>query len=71
MFLGKYGMRRWPKTPNPSERCYIRLETCFPSNLTNASDVFKHIAFADPQCGDCSKSNFGSSLSPSLIYFFK
>ncbi|KAF8610532.1 hypothetical protein BDV93DRAFT_517652 [Ceratobasidium sp. AG-I] len=52
-FLGDYGARHWPRTPNSSMRCYIRLETCFPPDLSNASDMFKHLAFVSPQCGDC------------------
>ncbi|KAH9950688.1 hypothetical protein B0H21DRAFT_819141 [Amylocystis lapponica] len=35
--------------------CKIEYSTCFgePSELGSASEVFKHIAFACPECGDC------------------
>ncbi|KAG8745306.1 hypothetical protein FRC10_008323 [Ceratobasidium sp. 414] len=62
-FLGNYGSRYWPRFPTPSLRCPIEFDVCFPPELTNASDVFKHVAFGAPQCGDCSKRLFLSLLS--------
>ena len=35
--------------------CIIKYHECFPSELRLASDVFVHIAFANVECGDCSK----------------
>ncbi|KAG8686910.1 hypothetical protein FRC09_013844, partial [Ceratobasidium sp. 395] len=52
-FLGKQGSRYWPSFPNPFLQCPINFNICFPPELTNASDVFKHVAFSAPQCGDC------------------
>lgn len=46
-------------------RCTIQLATCFTvpdskggtlaSQATKASEIFKHVAFRNPQCGDCSE----------------
>lgn len=58
-FLGERGSSRWPQFPAPHAphmRCTIEFEKCFPSGLTSASEMFKHVAFAAPECGDCSTS---------------
>ncbi|CAE6446760.1 unnamed protein product, partial [Rhizoctonia solani] len=52
-FLGDYGMGHWPRFPTQYMRCAIQFSTCFPSSLSSASEAFKHIAFKEPQCGDC------------------
>ncbi|KDN51800.1 hypothetical protein RSAG8_00348, partial [Rhizoctonia solani AG-8 WAC10335] len=52
-FLGDYGMGHWPRFPTQYMRCAIQFPTCFPSDLTSASEAFKHVAFKEPQCGDC------------------
>ncbi|KAG9119574.1 hypothetical protein FRC07_005346 [Ceratobasidium sp. 392] len=52
-FLGEYGSQYWPRFPNPFLRCQIDFSVCFPPELTTSSDVFKHIAFGAPRCGDC------------------
>ncbi|KAG8710670.1 hypothetical protein FRC08_016864 [Ceratobasidium sp. 394] len=52
-FLGDYGSRYWPQFPTPYLGCRIESDACFPPELTNASDVFKHVTFKAPKCGDC------------------
>ncbi|QRW00561.1 exopolysaccharide phosphotransferase [Ceratobasidium sp. AG-Ba] len=52
-FLGTYGWRHWPQFSKSFLQCQIEFDICFPSDLSNASDVFKHIAFVAPKCGDC------------------
>lgn len=36
------------------QECQISLDTCFPTTLNRSSEVFKHVAFGNPACGDCS-----------------
>ncbi|CAE6520913.1 unnamed protein product [Rhizoctonia solani] len=52
-FLGDRGMGHWPGFPTQYMRCAIQFSTCFPSDLSGASNAFKHMAFKEPQCGDC------------------
>jgi hypothetical protein len=56
-FLGDRGSGRWPQFPAQYMRCVIEFSQCFPSGLSSASEVFKHVAFEAPQCGDCSMSS--------------
>lgn len=48
---------RWIDYSNPGPRrfCSLNIQQCFrPSEiLQDSSDLFKHIAFAQPECGDC------------------
>ena len=37
--------------------CTISKAECFPPRITSASEAFKHIAFVNPRCGDCSQHN--------------
>ncbi|KAF7330908.1 hypothetical protein MVEN_02430400 [Mycena venus] len=43
--------------PNPKDKsvqyCEIDVETCFPSNSSSSLDLFKRVAFEQPNCGDC------------------
>lgn len=34
--------------------CQISLDFCFPTGLNRTSEIFKHVAFENPECGDCS-----------------
>ncbi|KAH7340746.1 hypothetical protein B0J17DRAFT_749529 [Rhizoctonia solani] len=52
-FLGDHGMGHWPRFPTKHMQCAIQFSTCFPSGLSSASEAFKHLAFKEPQCGDC------------------
>ncbi|CAE7207881.1 unnamed protein product [Rhizoctonia solani] len=52
-YLGEQGMGHWPQFPTQHMRCAIQFSTCFPPDLSSASEAFKHIAFNEPQCGDC------------------
>ncbi|CCO28096.1 3-O-alpha-D-mannopyranosyl-alpha-D-mannopyranose xylosylphosphotransferase OS=Cryptococcus gattii serotype B (strain WM276 / ATCC MYA-4071) GN=XPT1 PE=3 SV=1 [Rhizoctonia solani AG-1 IB] len=52
-FLGDYGMGHWPRFPTQYMHCAIVFSKCFPTELSSASDMFKHVAFKEPQCGDC------------------
>lgn len=69
-FLKGTAKRSWPQmTPNSQwlagkdsndwrpaiPDCKIDLDECFPTTLGNASQAFTHVAFAKPECGDCSK----------------
>ncbi|KAG9092209.1 hypothetical protein FRC06_000197 [Ceratobasidium sp. 370] len=63
-FLGDYGSRYWPRFPTPSLQCRIEFNVCFPPELTNASDVFKHVAFRAPKCGDCIINALVSASGP-------
>ncbi|KAJ6516459.1 hypothetical protein C8R45DRAFT_960203 [Mycena sanguinolenta] len=38
---------------NSAQHCTIRAEECFPSGLSSSLDVFKRVAFEQPECGDC------------------
>lgn len=63
--LGVHGQRQFPnftqpadwETPqmhaHPGKRCKLQLEKCF-KTFTSANEVFQHVAFAEPACGDCS-----------------
>ncbi|KAK7061226.1 hypothetical protein R3P38DRAFT_2828276 [Favolaschia claudopus] len=51
-----YPLIRTVKTnpEDPSARhCEIDVEQCFPSNSSSSLDVFTHVAFEQPDCGDC------------------
>lgn len=55
--LGTRGQQKWPAfTPDAPEdklpSCRISFRQCFPGH-SRASEVFKHIAFRELQCGDC------------------
>ncbi|KAG8904339.1 hypothetical protein FRB99_001885 [Tulasnella sp. 403] len=65
-WLRKAGFRRFPNfthpvpelptRSHPALTCRIDLQQCLypPSNLTlSATEVFKHVAFRVPECGDC------------------
>ncbi|KAG8971643.1 hypothetical protein FRC05_010899 [Tulasnella sp. 425] len=65
--MGRSGFKEYPDftSPDPStrgnhqaNRCTIQLTTCFTvpdpkGGTTTASDIFKNVAFRNPQCGDC------------------
>ena len=34
--------------------CKIEFDVCFPKTLDRASAAFMHVAFENPECGDCS-----------------
>jgi hypothetical protein len=72
-FLGARGSPSWPQMTDKSQwlysrpagfrcpkiqECQISLDICFPIALNRASEVFKHVAFENPQCGDCSTFRF-------------
>ncbi|CAE6424205.1 unnamed protein product [Rhizoctonia solani] len=52
-FLGDHGMGHWPHFPTQYMQCAIVFSKCFPADLSSANDIFKHVAFKEPQCGDC------------------
>ncbi|KAG8731846.1 hypothetical protein FRC11_001963, partial [Ceratobasidium sp. 423] len=52
-YLGDRGMGHWPQFPTQYMRCAIQFPSCFPAGLSGASNAFKHVAFKEPQCGDC------------------
>ncbi|KAJ1309903.1 hypothetical protein OPQ81_006664 [Rhizoctonia solani] len=52
-FLGDHGMGHWTQFPSKHMQCTIQFSICFPPDLVSASDIFKHVAFKEPQCGDC------------------
>ncbi|KAI0313282.1 hypothetical protein OF83DRAFT_564266 [Amylostereum chailletii] len=44
----------WPTIrPSSGKMCSMSRTECFPPELTGASDVFAHVAFDEPSCGDC------------------
>ncbi|KAI0312167.1 hypothetical protein OF83DRAFT_683401 [Amylostereum chailletii] len=48
------GQKDWPTThPETGEMCSMRRKECFPPAMASASEIFKHVAFANPTCGDC------------------
>lgn len=61
-----------PSTTSPDDlpECTISFDECFVHDnapLTRASDVFKHVAFRRPACGDCSTSLTDSSKHPTNL----
>ncbi|KAJ7265968.1 hypothetical protein B0H12DRAFT_1230364 [Mycena haematopus] len=36
-----------------AQHCTIDVEECFPSNSSSSVDIFRHVAFEQPDCGDC------------------
>ncbi len=69
--LGRRGWKIWPSfaarggnetvVKHPAYSCKISLKQCFvlPEGAAQtASEIFKHVAFRTPECGDCSTSSF-------------
>lgn len=74
--MGRSGFKEYPdftssdpttRGNHQANRCTIQLATCFTvpdpkGGTATASEIFKNVAFRNPQCGDCSTSPPASSV---------